>query len=188
YTDPDGNFIASQFFLNLLQVTGGVIEVAGGVLAEGVSAGVSTFAVLDGIYNIADGVTGMLTACVDKNYDGLIAETTKAIASTAGATPEEQELAGAVASMADCLVDMKVTSGIKFAKGARNASRIANGIDRANDIIGKVQTANTGLGTSGALDSYVEDKTGKNILQNIGDMNATPEEINKMMERYYEHH
>ena len=84
------NLITLQFFRVAVQIFGGGIEVTAGLLAEGVSVGVSTYAVIDGIYNVADGIIGMTAAACDKKYDGAIPEVASAIAEKTGATKEQQ--------------------------------------------------------------------------------------------------
>lgn len=105
-----------------------------------------------------------------------------------GASKDGQALAGSIATMTDCLIDMKVTSGIKFAKGIRNTSRLANGIDRVNDVIGKSQLANSGFITVKASNKYSKTKTGESLFDKVSKANTTQEKRNEIMDRYHEHH
>ena len=140
YIDPDGRFDKAQFSWALIQTFGGIVEVTAGLLAEGVSAGVSTYAVIDGIYNIADGIVGMTTAAVDKKYDGAVSEIASAIAEKNGATKEQQEAVAAVAGLADSLIDANVTKGLSLVCKEKTATSIVKGvkmIDKVNDLSGK---------------------------------------------------
>ena len=68
-----------------------------------------------------------------------------------GVSKDGQALVGSIAAMADCLIDMKVTRRIKFAKGLRATSKLANGI-------GKSQLVNSGLNTVKVSNKYSKTK------------------------------
>ena len=140
YVDPDGNFDVEQFTWAAVQTFGGVIEVAAGLAAEGVTVGVSTYAVIDGIYNIADGMIGMTMAACDKQYDGAISEVTKAVTRKNGFSKEQQEAAGAIAGLIDSIVDAKATKGLSLVSKGKTTQAIVKGVktlDKINDVTGK---------------------------------------------------
>ena len=146
YSDPTGNFKKKEFFFAALQTVGGIIEIAGGCITTGVSAGVTIYAIIDGVYNVADGVTCMIAAANDKEYAGMIPEVSSAIAKKCGADEQTQELVGAYASLVDTVIDGVATKGISLAgdsgktlsAGTRILEAIGDGgnsISEANTII-----------------------------------------------------
>ena len=150
YIDPTGKFDKKQFFWAAVQTFGGVIEVTAGLLAEGVSVGVSTYAVIDGIYNVADGIIGMTAAACDKKYDGAIPEVASAIAEKTGATKEQQEAIAAVAGLADAVIDAKATAGLSLVAKGKTANALAKGVkavDKINDVTGKASLGKQGVNT-----------------------------------------
>ena len=74
YIDPTGMFNKEQFASGAIQASCGLLEVIGGAMAEGVTVGVSTFAIVDGAYNMSDGFASMCYATQDIEYEGAISE------------------------------------------------------------------------------------------------------------------
>ncbi len=139
--DPDGRFQTKAFVFATLQTLGGVVEVVGGCITTGVSAGVTKYVVIDGIYNIADGVTSMVAAATDTDWDGFIPEMASAIAEKTGASEQTQELVGAYASLADTVIDGIATKGISLtgdgSKAVSSATRIISGLNDIGSNLGE---------------------------------------------------
>ena len=172
YTDPTGLFDKKQFFWASVQTFGGIVEVAAGILAEGVSAGTSTYAVIDGIYNIADGVIGMVAAACDKKYDGAIPEVAAAIAEKKGATKEQQEAVAAWAGLADAIIDAKATAGLSLVSKGKTANALVKGVkavDKANDIAGKASLGKQSYDTAKETFDVVKESVGNNSVKNTQD-------------------
>ena len=172
YTDPTGLFDKKQFFWASVQTFGGIVEVAAGILAEGVSAGTSTYAVIDGKYNIADGVIGMTAAACDKNYDGTIPEVAAAIAEKKGATKEQQEAVAAWAGLADAIIDAKATPGLSLVSKGKTANALVKGVkavDKANDIAGKASLGKQSYDTAKETFDVVKESVGNNSVKNTQD-------------------
>ena len=148
------------------------MEVAAGILAEGVSAGTSTYAVIDGIYNIADGVIGMTAAACDKKYDGAIPEVAAAIAEKKGATKEQQEAVAAWAGLADAIIDAKATAGLSLVSKGKTANALVKGVkavDKANDIAGKASLGKQSYETAKETFDVVKESVGNNSVKNTQD-------------------
>ena len=175
YTDPTGLFDTKQFFWAAVQTFGGLVEVTAGLLAEGVSAGVSTYAVIDGIYNIADGVIGMTAAACDKKYDGAIPEVAAAIAEKKGATKEQQEAVAAVAGLADAVIDAKVTAGLSLISKGKTANAIVKGVkavDKVNDVAGKASLGKQGYDTAKELFDVGKEAVDNNTERKLQNMDS----------------
>ena len=144
YTDPTGMFDKKQFCFAALQTFGGVAEVVGGCVTSGVSAGVTIYAVVDGVYNIADGITGMVAAVNDKEWDGFIPEAAAKIADNFGANDQTQELISSYANLADTIIDGIATKGVSLVgDGSQSISamgKIIDSIDSCGSSISEIDT------------------------------------------------
>ena len=149
YTDPDGAFIKSKFFLSIAQVAGGTLEIIAGctsaVATCGTSSVASVYAVVDGVYNITDGIIGASTACSDRTYDGAIPEVSKKIAAKSGAKKETQDLVGAAAGLIDSVCDLKATGGLEIAKSVKNAVKVGKVCDKASSAISAAQLTSASI-------------------------------------------
>ena len=145
YIDPTGMFNTTQFLSGFAQATCGAIEATAGGMAEvgtfGVSTFVSVYAVVDGAYNIADGVAQMYYACKDIEYSGAISEGTQMIAGLCGASDEQKEFIGAASELLDAVIDSKATAGLSLAN-SRNKLRSAS---KASKTIRKTLDAASSL-------------------------------------------
>jgi hypothetical protein len=106
--------------------------------------------IVDGIYNVGDGLIGMVTAAADKKYDGMIPEVAKAVAAKKGASKETQELVGAVAGFVDAATDLTITSGlVKGGKGVSDAIGVAQTLQAANNVRNALPSSNIANGKKG---------------------------------------
>ncbi|MBC6719232.1 hypothetical protein [Treponema sp. Marseille-Q4130] len=132
YIDPDGKFNKNQFIFAALQTLGGTVEVILGLVGEGPSVGASTYAVIDGTWNVIEGIAGMLAAAKDTKYEGVISVITMKFSGKLGANQQQQKLAGSIATLVDMVIDATVTKGISLiadgAQAVSNSAKIIKGV------------------------------------------------------------
>ena len=144
YIDPTGEFKTKEFIFATLQTVGGIAEVIGGGLATGVSAGVSIYVMIDGVYTAADGIIGMVAAANDKDYAGMISTVASKVAEKCGASEQNQELVGAYASLADTIIDGIATKGLSIVGDASQTAsaglKIVNSLGVTSSSISETNT------------------------------------------------
>ena len=156
---------SQQFVWASVQIFGGVIETISGFVTEGVSAGVSTYAVIDGLYNIADGLIGIVAAASNTEYGGAIPSVAGLVAQKAGATKEQQEAIEATAGLVDSIIDTIVTKGLSLVNKSKTASSIVKAtqvIDKLNDMSSKL---NLGKQTTETIKETID------VLKETGNKN-----------------
>ena len=173
YIDPDGRVNKKAFFFSTLQACGGIIEIVGGLLSTGLSAGTTTYAVIDGTYNFIDGVSGMVKAAKNDEWNGTIPEVTAFIVKKAGFDKQKQELAGAIANLADTVIDYKVIKKIAI---PANGGKVISSVGK---IINSLDNAGSGISESNAIFDTVKE-VGESIQQI-----KQKKEIQKRAEYYY---
>ncbi len=153
YIDPTGMFNKEQFASGAIQASCGLLEVIGGAMAEGVTVGVSTFAIVDGAYNMSDGFASMCYATQDIEYEGAISEGAQILAQKLGATEEQADLIGAIANTVDSVVDTIVTSGVSISGESNSINSIVKGSKIGNKAKKVLDTINNVLGVESTGDS-----------------------------------
>ena len=153
YIDPTGMFNKEQFASGAIQASCGLLEVIGGAMAEGVTVGVSTFAIVDGAYNMSDGFASMCYATQDIEYEGALSEGAQILAQKLGATEEQADLIGAIANTVDSVVDTIVTSGVSISGESNSINSIVKGSKIGNKAKKVLDTINNVLGVESTGDS-----------------------------------
>ena len=160
HTDPTGMFDEKQFCFAALQTFGGAVEVVGGCVTSGVSAGVTIYAVVDGVYNIADGITGMVAAINNKEWDGFIPETTAKIAESFGVNEQTQELLSSYAALADTVIDGISTKGVSLVgDGSQSISAMGKIIDSIDSCGSSITNINTVIDVTNKTQEFFQEKT-----------------------------
>lgn len=147
-------------------------------MAEGVSVGTSTYAVIDGIYNIGDGIIGMVSAVCDTKYDGAIPEVASVIAKKIGATKEQQEAVAALAGFFDAVIDAKATKGLSLVSKGKKINAFVKGwqtLDKINNLSGNIATGKQ------LLDVFRE---GNDVVKEIINNKKDEKENAKMQDGY----
>lgn len=103
-----------------------------GVVGEGPSVGASTYAVINGTWNVIEGIAGMVAAAKDTKYEGTISVITMKFSGKLGANQQQQKLAGSIATLVDMVIDATVTKGISLiadrAQAVSNSAKIIKGV------------------------------------------------------------
>ena len=176
YIDPTGMFNKEQFASGAIQASCGLLEVIGGAMAEGVTVGVSTFAIVDGAYNMSDGFASMCYATQDIEYEGAISEGAQILAQKLGATEEQADLIGAIANTVDSVVDTIVTSGVSISgesnsinsivKGSKIGNKAKKVLDTINNALGVESFSKTATETVDKFNQLRQNKNDENVPKN----------------------
>jgi hypothetical protein len=152
WIDPYGEFKVGQFVFATFQTIGGVVEVVGGCVGAAPSAGVTLFMVLHGIGNIGDGLIGMAAAATDKEWGGVVFETSKAVLNKATNLDENKvNMISSVLAITEGIGSFAITSTANYANVIKNGeildttSKLISGGTIAYNVINPfiITTSNT---------------------------------------------